>query len=114
MALTETHTLAKVNPFSSFSFNHLSPSAYSSARTKVTRVAIITMNPNTIIITTYSGLNGRLLVAEILLLHQRDSIKVAVLYAPDSGKGQAAAVKFFNKCHKHIPKNVKLIMEDFN
>ena len=77
-------------------------------------MAIIAMDPNTIITITYSKLNGRLLVAEILLPHQRDSIKVAVLYAPDSGKGQAAAVKFFNKCHKHIPKNVELIMGDFN
>ena len=67
MALTETHTSAKANPFSSFSFNHLSPSAYSSARTKVAGMAIIATDPNTIITITYSGLNGRLLVAEILL-----------------------------------------------
>ena len=112
MALTETHTSAEVNSFSSFSFNHLSPFAYFSARTKVAGVAI--MDPNTIITTTYSGLNDRLLVAEILLPHQRDSIKVTVLYAPDSGKRQVAAVKFFNKCHKHISKDMELIMGDFN
>ena len=44
MALTETHTSAEANPFSSFSFNHLSSSAYSSTRTKVAGVAIIAMD----------------------------------------------------------------------
>ena len=82
MTLTETHTSAEANPFSSFSFNYLSPSV---SRTKVTEAAIIAMDSNTIITTTYSGLNGRLLVAEILLPHQRDPIKVAVLYAQWQG-----------------------------
>ena len=58
--------------------------------TKAAGVALIALNQRLKVVPIATGLAGRLLVAQVVDQESQDSIKVGVLYAMDSGKGDAA------------------------
>ena len=114
LALTETHTTNTYNPFTTPTFQKNYQVASSSCQTKTAGVALIALDKRATITPTISALDGRLLVATVTLPSLPNPIMVAVIYAPDSGKSTAKRRKFFNKCQRLIPREVDILLGDFN
>jgi len=114
LALTETHTTASSNPLQDPAFLKNYPTVSASCQTKTAGVALVALDKRASITPTLSTLDGRLLLAKVSLPALSDSISVAVIYAPDSGKPVAKRRKFFHKCQRLIPKEVDLLLGDFN
>ena len=114
LALTETHTTDQDNPLANPVFTRKYSVAYANAPTKAAGVALIALNQRLKVVPIATGLAGRLLVAQVVDQESQDSIKVGVLYAMDSGKGDAAMERFFNQCWPLLPVDLDLLLGDFN
>ena len=114
VALTETHTTSDFNPFLNPFFLKYHSVATASADSKAAGVALVSLDPNLTVTRKVSGLQGRLLVAEVSGPSLGQPLLVAVVYAPDSSKGDPAMARFFNQCWPLIPKEVDLLLGDFN
>ena len=114
LALTETHITPTHNPLNTPSFLHTHSSAWTEFSTKSAGVALISLLPSLSIKAHFTGLASRLLVADISGPSLPRPLCVAVVYAPDSGKGDSKMAKFLNACHSLIPPDVDMLLGDFN
>jgi len=114
LAITETHTTATDNPFTTLFFTHHHQVAHTSAMGKTAGVALVSIKPGFTISKRAEALGGRLLVAEVAGPTLKKPLVITVIYAPDSGKGEATCTRFWNECHKLVPDNTDLLLGDFN
>jgi exonuclease III len=114
LALTETHTSLDANPFTTPSFTHHYQVAHASAPSKVSGVALISLRKDISLTTKLEALEGRLLVVEVAGPVFPTPLTLALVYAPDSSKGEACREKFWNRCTPLIPSNTDLLLGDFN
>ena len=103
LAITKTHTTSTDNPFTSPFFTHHHQVAHTSAQGKTAGVALISVRPGFAITKRAEALGGRLLVAEVSGAILKRPLVVTVVYAPDSGKGEATRIRFWNECHHTFP-----------
>ena len=102
------------NPLEEAPFNTRFPSVSALSPSKTAGVALVAMSPGLKLSSCLEALSGRLLIACVEGPSLPRPLLIAVIYAPDSGKGDIKKERFWHKCHALIPPQVDLVVGDFN